>query len=604
MIFCISVVTDKVMFCIVFQACHGVKMSAIVNLAIGAISNKLRDYTAQKLRGGDLNHDRLRRLVVRDLDDIKSKLDALAIKELGTSLLKFKEGVTRLYISLEISDGSPASEENDEQSQKNEGATAMKAEHFEISRAERDAFKSVSELTKLIGNLKIASQERYTMAQESIKSAGSFATQALSNVALSIEDRILAGKLRVTSRVLEGLHDPEAVVHDCLNYLSDLQELPEVQAMLSVWQDSNKGIASRLRAFFMGKQRNANVESIQMINELIIDLALKFTNINKGLFTWPKIQIGTRFYHPLLDDVELLRKIEEEMTQCPWFWAFDKRIIIRTNCISDIALTSKGEILSVRDEDMQIIQKTKKDQECELFHTIFSEGENYGIIHSLAVDGNDNVYVIVARSDRYDLLILDATGNLKADRHLKEINTMSLNNRKICLTNDNLIVTYIRSSCTMLILDSANCETMRSFPVPFQDEAPSNKTDQFSITISNNDDIIFVFAKSTAQCIIVYVLSIDGELKHRVEVPLKQFPRASFDHFQVNFDSVNETILLGLFVYDHRMRNPTPYTTLLTYDSKTCEFQHQFMTLRPYVHLISHPNGQVVLVDVADAILL
>lgn len=582
-------------------------MSAILNLAIGVISNKLRDHTAQRLRGGDLNDEKLRKIVVRDLDDIKSKLDALAIKDLGTSLLKFKEGVTRLYISLEISEeneSSAAGEENDDQSKKIEGATTIKAENLEISQAERDAFRSVSELTKLIGNLKIASQERYTMAQESFKSAGSFATQALSNVALSIEDRILAGKLRVTSRILEGLHDPEAVVHDCLNYLSDLQELPEVQAMLSVWQDSNKGIASRLRAFFMGKQRNANVESIQMINKLIIDLALKFTNISKGLFTWPKIKIGTRFYHPLLDDVELLQKIEKEMKQCPWFWEFDKRIIIRTNCISDIALTSKGEILSISDKDMQIIQKTKKDQECELFHTISSEGKNYGIIHSLAVDGNDNTYVIVARSDRYDLLIFDATGNLKVDRHLKEINTMSLNNRKICLTNDNLIVTYIRRSCTMLILDSTNSEKMRSFPVPFQDEAPSNKTDQFSFIISNNDDIIFAFAKSLSQCIFVYVLSIDGELKHRVEIPLKQFARASFDRFQVAYDSVNEAILLGLFVYDNRISNPTPYTTLLTYDSKTCELQHQFTTLRPYVHLISHPNGQVVLADVADAIFL
>jgi hypothetical protein len=56
------------------------------------------------------------------------------------------------------------------------------------------------------------------------------ATEAFNNVALSAEDRLMASKLRIVSRILEGLEDPQAAVHDCLLYLKELQDLPAVHA--------------------------------------------------------------------------------------------------------------------------------------------------------------------------------------------------------------------------------------------------------------------------------------------------------------------------------------------------------------------------------------
>ncbi|CAB4045671.1 Hypothetical predicted protein, partial [Paramuricea clavata] len=64
---------------------------------------KLRDYTAERLNEGDLNDEKFRQIFVRELDDIKSKLDGLSRKDLLASLSSFKEGVTRLFISLETS---------------------------------------------------------------------------------------------------------------------------------------------------------------------------------------------------------------------------------------------------------------------------------------------------------------------------------------------------------------------------------------------------------------------------------------------------------------------------------------------------------------------
>ena len=62
---------------------------------------KLRDYTAQKLEEGDIDDSQCRQIIVRELDDIKTKLDDLSRNDLLASLSFFKERVTRLYISLE-----------------------------------------------------------------------------------------------------------------------------------------------------------------------------------------------------------------------------------------------------------------------------------------------------------------------------------------------------------------------------------------------------------------------------------------------------------------------------------------------------------------------
>ena len=53
-------------------------VSRIVNFTIGLLCNKLRDYTAQRLDEGDINDAELRQIIVRDIDDIKTKLDGLS----------------------------------------------------------------------------------------------------------------------------------------------------------------------------------------------------------------------------------------------------------------------------------------------------------------------------------------------------------------------------------------------------------------------------------------------------------------------------------------------------------------------------------------------
>ena len=75
-------------------------MSAIT-LVAGSFLNKAYDYTADKLRQGDITEEKCRELIVRELDDIKSKLEGLARKDLLSSISFFSDGLCLLDLASE-----------------------------------------------------------------------------------------------------------------------------------------------------------------------------------------------------------------------------------------------------------------------------------------------------------------------------------------------------------------------------------------------------------------------------------------------------------------------------------------------------------------------
>jgi hypothetical protein len=433
------------------------------------------------------------------------------------------------------------------------------------------------------------------LAKESFKKARELATEAFNNVALSIEDRLMASKLRIASRILEGLEDPEAAVHDCLLYLKELQDLPAVQAMFSVWRDSDKGIISRLRARFYKEKRNVNIESIRMINALLIDLTMKFTNIMMGVYNWPTMEIGKDFYHPLLEDHALRRKFEEEKTQLAWYsWKFDE--FIRTN---GCALTSKGEILSRVRKDGKSIKVTRSGEH-ELLCTI-----TWNILR-FAVDENDNVYIVVEippcnENDppRYKLLTLDSDGNVKADRFLDVIyEKMAIS--QMSVTKHGMIVIGCIRRKTIYICDSTNTRQDYKFPFPFKDTHPGTLSNCYSFTVSNKNEIIFTFGYNDENKLFLYIITIDGKLKRKVAVPFEREWNIILGALSVVFNHVNETILVSLF--NGNFRNPT--TTIFCF-SDTRELLHQLDILGGYRQLLSHrANGHIFLVNQEEAIML
>jgi hypothetical protein len=75
-------------------------VTGVVKLTFGFLANKIRSGIAERLKDGDVTDEECRRLIVRELDDIKSKLDGLARSSLLSSLCFLQEGMNGLYQSL------------------------------------------------------------------------------------------------------------------------------------------------------------------------------------------------------------------------------------------------------------------------------------------------------------------------------------------------------------------------------------------------------------------------------------------------------------------------------------------------------------------------
>ena len=59
--------------------------------------DKGRDEAAKKLKDGDVTDQQIRGIIMREIDDMRSKLDGLSRKDLLASISFFREGVELLY---------------------------------------------------------------------------------------------------------------------------------------------------------------------------------------------------------------------------------------------------------------------------------------------------------------------------------------------------------------------------------------------------------------------------------------------------------------------------------------------------------------------------
>jgi hypothetical protein len=76
-------------------------VKGVLRFTFELLGNKARDATAKKLKDGDITDAKLREIVVRELDDVKTKIDAIARKDLLSSYSFLQGGVTLLIASLD-----------------------------------------------------------------------------------------------------------------------------------------------------------------------------------------------------------------------------------------------------------------------------------------------------------------------------------------------------------------------------------------------------------------------------------------------------------------------------------------------------------------------
>jgi len=77
-------------------------VTSLLKAVAGLLLNKARDRAAENLKDGDVTDNKIREFIQREINDIKSKLDALSRKDLLTAIDAFEAGLTYLYKVLDI----------------------------------------------------------------------------------------------------------------------------------------------------------------------------------------------------------------------------------------------------------------------------------------------------------------------------------------------------------------------------------------------------------------------------------------------------------------------------------------------------------------------
>ena len=316
-------------------------VTSILSSTVGLLWNKARDTTAESFKDGDITDAKLREIVVRELNDIKTKLDGPSRKDLLSSYNFLQEGIQLLNVCLEKYEQEAVVNEGND----NRGETSRMR-----SGGESDILNEDLELSQALEELRIVSRE-FESAKERFKDARKGATDAFCNEGLNIQDRIFAAKLRVVSEILECLDNPDTAASSCLLFLEKLHGLPAVREIFSVY------LGGGFWSLFNKTKRAENVKSVMMINYVLYQFVSKFSYKCCSALAWPTIQLSDRSFNPICswEEISTRKSWGEDFIQPPNVLKLNESI----NPVNS-AVNSRGEIVSINREsgDMTVISRT------------------------------------------------------------------------------------------------------------------------------------------------------------------------------------------------------------------------------------------------------
>ena len=353
-------------------------ITAVFKATIGLLVNKGRDKLAEKLNKGDVTDQKFRGLIVREIDEIKSKLDGLARKDLKTSISHFKEGIEFLYEVFESARPSSGHKIITEQ--------AASVEAFPLTRKMRKF-----ELT----SMDEAATRLLSAAKERFKDARREATKAFNNEALELPDRLLAMQYRVMATILETIDNPEDCLPACKVCIEDIHDVSGVKECFKV--ELKKGFWARL-----GKEeRRKIISTVCFFNRVVYDVTLMARFGNKGQLSvnWPCVNTGEERVNPLRNQKvdEVLKK--QGMEHCcvtPWLLGKEGEEEHKLKDPCGIATNTKGQLLIADNGDTTVKVFNSNGMLDFRFNPQTGDIDTKLKIRNVATAGeDDNIYLLV-----------------------------------------------------------------------------------------------------------------------------------------------------------------------------------------------------------------
>ena len=475
-------------------------VTSVLSSTVGLLWNKDRDLTADKLQDGKMTDAEIRKIVVRELSDIKSKINGRSRKMLLASYNFLQEGVDLLNVSLDKS--NPEQKESETQGELHESSSDIRS----------GMLNQAIELPRAMEKLKINSERDFESMKEKFENARKTASTVYWNQAFSIEVRIIAAKLRIVSEILEHLDNPETAIIGCLSFLKTLHSLPPVQKMIKVYL--KRGIKSRWKK----TRRVENVKSIILINYLLFHYVRKFSRkcsleVSDII---PTIELPGRSFHPITNwyEISTRKSLEKKLPHPPIEQFFDE--IINPDVS---AVNSQGDIFTFPQqppiENIVIILETGIIKRVELPE--FKDDNPTALL----ADTKNNLYVVRVLFDgRFMLTILDENHNVKAEHNLEFLTPEVSIQIRIAICQNNDIIIIYGGDPHVYVCDKA-CQLKYKFE--------RNSRNALSLSISQQNEIMIPTDDDAA----IQIYTKEGNLKTTMKVPDGHMVRSVAFHNEI-----------------------------------------------------------------------
>ena len=557
-------------------------ITGILSSTAGFLWSKARDSTAEKLQDGDVTDAKIREIVVRELDDIKKKLEGLSRKDLLSSCTLLQEGVDLLYLSLgelNLQQQALGTETEDDRAKTSAMTTGVESE----------ILNEVMKLSCAMEKLKLNANSECEIAKKRFEDARLKANDAFSNEALSLKDKIFAVELRMVSEILERLDNPKIAITGCLSFLKKLHSLPAIQEVFNVYM--NGGVKSLMNK----AERVDTVKSIMLINYVLFEYVSKFGSTYPFVLAWPTIELTGHSFNPILSwqEISTRKSMGDELPQQSKGLKLDT---IEHDFYFQVAVNGYGDVVgpSIGSRNSVIvISKTGEKKEIELPPTYreckIVDQDNKGV----AVDKNNNIYFVKWLKTRtvngdeeslYVLYILDANYNVKQEYELDFLKGITGYSVFIAVKKNNDIV--------ISKVNHLNLQSKWNDSEVFVCDDRGNLKHKFErkpcywlhrLSISNKNEIMIGSGDDNA----VYIYSEEGNLKSTVKPPEGHRIRGVAFHF------VFSKIIVVTYV-----RKKNSYFLLCYTEEGELESTTYFCDRSDIrgLQIISHPNGPVAVV--------
>ena len=275
-------------------------VTTVFRYTIGLLVSKGRDKVAETLKDGDVTDQKFHSLIVKEIEDIKSKLDALSRKDLEASISFFEEGIVLLYEVFKIANARGEC-----------GAVTAQA-------ACSEAIPIIEGIKRLeLTGLDESATRKLSTAKKRFEDARREATRAFKNEGLKTSERVLAMKYRVMATILETVDNPADAVGPCRVCVKELNSLPAVQNNFHV--QLKTGIQA-VRSLLSKEERREIISSVCHVNRVIYDVTRTFGG-DTHLWIWPTVDTGDNRINPLYDARVTKVLLHQGMEHCcvtPW----------------------------------------------------------------------------------------------------------------------------------------------------------------------------------------------------------------------------------------------------------------------------------------------